>query len=80
MTKIVISDSAGTIVQTLAIGKDAAAGLNRVWWDLRMDPTDQILLRTRPLHEAEFALTADGTRKFPTAATVSCSCHPASTP
>jgi len=69
--KIVISDSAGKVVRTLDVGKEAAAGVNRVWWDLRMDPTDEITLRTRPLHGPEFALGADGTRKFPTAASVS---------
>ena len=70
-TKMVISDAAGKVVRTLEIGKDATAGVNRVWWDLRMDPTDEILLRTRPLHAPEFALGPDGTRKFPTAGSVS---------
>jgi hypothetical protein len=69
--KIVISDSAGKVVRTLDAGKEATAGVNRVWWDLRMDPTDEITLRTRPLHASAFALGADGTRKFPTAASVS---------
>jgi hypothetical protein len=36
-----------------------------------MDPTDEITLRTRPLHVPEFVLGPDGTRKFPTAAAVS---------
>src|SRR3954447_7778930 len=70
-TKIVISDARGGVVRTLDVGKDAAAGLNRVWWDLRMDPTEAIVLRTKPLHTAEYPLGADGARKFPTAATVS---------
>jgi photosystem II stability/assembly factor-like uncharacterized protein len=69
--KMIISDAAGKVVRTLDIGKGATAGLNRIWWDLRMDPTDQITLRTRPLHTPEFALGADGTRKFPTTASVS---------
>ena len=69
--KIVISDPGGAVVRTLDVGKDAAAGLNRVWWDLRMDPSDQITLRTRPLYAPDFALGPDGTRKFPTAAAVS---------
>src|SRR5204862_1923749 len=41
-TKIVISNAAGQVVRTLDVGKDAVAGVNRVWWDLRMDPTDAI--------------------------------------
>jgi photosystem II stability/assembly factor-like uncharacterized protein len=70
-TKITISDAAGKAVRTLDIGKEATAGINRVWWDLRMDPTDEITLRTRPLHGEDFELGADGTRKFPTAASLS---------
>ncbi|MCU1384080.1 MAG: glycosyl hydrolase, repeat-containing protein [Acidobacteria bacterium] len=70
-TKIVISGPDGAVVRTLEVGKDAVAGLNRVWWDLRMDPSDEIFLRTKPLYAAEYALGPDGTRKFPTAAAVS---------
>jgi hypothetical protein len=68
--KIVITDVAGKVVRTLDVGK-AAAGMNRVWWDLRMDPTDEIRLRTCPLHTPEFALGPDRPRKFPTAAALS---------
>jgi hypothetical protein len=70
-TKVLISNADGKVVRTLEVGKEAIAGVNRVWWDLRMDPTDEITLRTRPLHVPEFALGPDGTRKFPTAASVS---------
>jgi photosystem II stability/assembly factor-like uncharacterized protein len=70
-TKIVISNAVGKVVRTLEVGKAATAGINRVWWDLRMDPTDEITLRTRPMHVPEFVLGPDGTRKFPTAAAVS---------
>jgi photosystem II stability/assembly factor-like uncharacterized protein len=69
--KLVISDAAGKTVRTIDAGKDAVAGLNRVWWDLRMDPTDEITLRTKPLHVPDFPLSADGTRKFPTNGTLS---------
>ena len=69
-TKIVISDAAGAVVRTLQVGKEATAGVNRVWWDLQMDPTEKIVLRTRPLHVPDFALEPDGTRKSPTAASV----------
>jgi len=69
--KLVISDAAGKTVRTLDLGKDATAGVNRVWWDLRMDPTEEIKLRTAPLHVPDFTLSADGTRKFPTGGTLS---------
>src|SRR6202007_266432 len=70
-TKLIVSDAAGAVVRTLEVGKEATAGVNRVWWDLRMDPTEEITLRTRPLYVPDFALGPDGTRKFPTAASVS---------
>src|SRR5262249_11583240 len=64
--KIVIADSSGKTVRTLTVGKDATAGINRVWWDLRTDPTPDITLRPPPLHVPDFPMAADGTRKFPT--------------
>jgi photosystem II stability/assembly factor-like uncharacterized protein len=69
--KIVIADASGKTVRTLAVGKEASAGLNRVWWDLRMDPTGDVVLRTPPAHGLDFRLNADGTRKFPGASTLS---------
>ncbi len=69
-TKIVISDAAGKVVRTLDVGKAAVAGVNRVWWDLRMEPTDEITLRTRALHAPDSILAADNTRKFPTQASI----------
>jgi photosystem II stability/assembly factor-like uncharacterized protein len=63
--RLVISDAAGRIVRTMKVGKTAAAGLNRVWWDLRYDATKEIKLRTPPLYAPEFKLGADGTRPFP---------------
>jgi photosystem II stability/assembly factor-like uncharacterized protein len=75
--KIVIADAAGKTVRTIDAGKNAAAGINRVWWDLRMDPTEDITLRTRPMYAPDFSLSADGTRKFPTAATLSVLVPPA---
>jgi photosystem II stability/assembly factor-like uncharacterized protein len=68
---IVISDAAGKVVRTMKVGKDATAGINRVWWDLRSDPTKDFKLRTPPQYAPEFALGPDGTRKFPTAAPMS---------
>jgi hypothetical protein len=69
--KLVINDAAGKTVKTIDAGKEAAAGINRIWWDLRMDATEEITLRTRPLHAPDFALSADGTRKFPTPGSLS---------
>jgi photosystem II stability/assembly factor-like uncharacterized protein len=69
--KIAISDASGKTIRTLDVGKDAAAGINRVWWDLRLDATEEIKLRTAPVHAAEFRLNPDGTRKFPTGGTLS---------
>jgi photosystem II stability/assembly factor-like uncharacterized protein len=69
--KLTVSDAAGKVVRTLKAGKTAAAGVNRVWWDLRSDPTRDIKLRTPPQYAPEFPLAADGTRKFPTAAPMS---------
>jgi len=68
---LVIGDAAGKTVRTLAVGKDATAGLNRVWWDLRTDDTQAISLRTSPQHAAEFRVGPDGTRKFPTGSPLS---------
>ncbi len=69
--KLVISDAAGRTVRTLEVGKDLVPGINRVWWDLRSDPTPDFKLRTPPLHVPDFPMAADGTRRFPTAAPLS---------
>jgi hypothetical protein len=65
-TKVVISDAAGKVVRTLEVGKDATAGVNRVWWDLRTDDSHAITLRTSPRFAPEYRVGPDGTRKFPT--------------
>ncbi len=41
---------------------EARAGLNRVWWDLRGEPSTQIRLRTSPLYAPEVTVGPDGTR------------------
>ena len=68
---LVIRDTNGVTVRTVEAGKDAAAGINRVWWDLRYDPTRDIKLLTSPLHVPEFKVGPDGTRKFPTSGPLS---------
>ncbi|UCC74655.1 MAG: sialidase [Gemmatimonadota bacterium] len=46
--KIHIFDTAGDTVRTLDGTKEV--GINRIWWDLRYEPTEVIKLRTKPLH------------------------------
>ena len=60
---LAIKDAAGLLVRTIEV-KEPHAGLNRVWWDLRGEPTTEVKLRTPPLYAADFRLNADGTRKF----------------
>jgi len=69
--KVVISDASGRTVRTLDVGKDAAAGVNRVWWDLRMDPTEELKLRTPPLNVPDFTMNKEGLRKLATAGPLS---------
>jgi hypothetical protein len=42
-----------------------AAGLNRVYWDLRDDPTTEVKLRTSPRFAPEIRVGPDGTRPGP---------------
>jgi len=69
--QIVVSDAGGQAIRTLKVGKRAGAGINRVWWDLRYDPTADITLRTSPQYAPELKMGADGTRKLPTAGPLS---------
>ncbi|MEO8500797.1 MAG: sialidase, partial [Vicinamibacteria bacterium] len=66
-----ISDASGQVVRTMKVAKNAEAGVNRVWWDLRGDPSKDFTLRTSPLYAPEFKVGPDGTRKLPTAAPLS---------
>ena len=45
---IEIRDAAGETVRTMS--GPLEAGINRVWWDLRTDPSAETTLRTLPLH------------------------------
>ena len=58
--KIRISDEAGQTVRTLE-GKNSA-GINRVWWDLKGEPSTQARLRTKPLHAVWVDLGDQGWR------------------
>jgi photosystem II stability/assembly factor-like uncharacterized protein len=48
------------VVRTLTAPK--AAGLNRVYWDLRDDPTRQVRLRTSPQYAPDITVGPDGWR------------------
>jgi len=66
---LTIADGSGQTVRTLDVTKDARAGMNRAWWDLRTDPSAEFVLRTPPLYGPENKLLGpDGTRKLPVAA------------
>jgi len=68
---LAISDVGGNVVRTMKVAKNADAGVNRVWWDLRMDPTDELKLRMRPLQVPDYAMDKEGLRKLATAGPLS---------
>ena len=57
---LTIADERGEVVRTLRA--DGRAGVNRVMWDLRHEPTREVRLRTKPLHVTDFDLGPEGTR------------------
>ena len=61
--KIIVKDQAGQIVRTIDV-KEPRAGLNRIWWNLRGEPSTEVKPRTRPLYAADFKMNPDGTRRF----------------
>jgi photosystem II stability/assembly factor-like uncharacterized protein len=61
--KVVVKDAGGQIVRTIDV-KEPRAGLNRVWWDLRGEPSTEVKPRTPPLYAGDFKMNPDGTRKF----------------
>ncbi len=64
--KVVVKDSGGQAVRTIEI-KEAHAGINRIWWDLRGELSTEVKPRTPPVYVADYRLNSDGTRKFATA-------------
>lgn len=62
---VAITDANGQTIRTLDGSHDA--GINRVWWDLRYEPTDEPRLRTKPVNAPWFKLGPGNTRKFPEA-------------
>jgi photosystem II stability/assembly factor-like uncharacterized protein len=61
--KISIQDANGKTVRT--INGSNAAGINRVWWDLRFEPAKQFHLRTSPLYAPEVTVGPEGWRQIP---------------
>ena len=60
---ITIADAAGKIVR--AMQGTRQLGVNRVYWDLRNEPSKAPRLRTKPMYQEEFAMDPDGTRAAP---------------
>jgi photosystem II stability/assembly factor-like uncharacterized protein len=58
---LTIADAKGQVVRTLAPPR--AAGLNRVYWDLRDTPSKGVTYRTSPLYAPEIRVGSDGTRE-----------------
>lgn len=46
---IVIKNSTGGVARTLYY-KNGKTGVNRIWWNLREDPSTKILIRNKPLY------------------------------
>ncbi len=66
---ITISDQKGEVVRKLA-GTNTP-GINRVYWDLRYEPSKEIRLRTSPLYAPWLRVGTDGTRPAPGAGSLS---------
>ena len=66
---LTISDAQGQVVRTLR--ENAQAGLNRLYWDLRAEPSTMIRLRTPPLYAPWVKLNDEGWRPTPTGSRLS---------
>ena len=60
---IKIVDAEGKTLRT--VRGTNSAGMNRVWWDLRTEPSKEVRLRTTPAYAPEFRLNAEGWRPLP---------------
>jgi photosystem II stability/assembly factor-like uncharacterized protein len=67
--KLSILDATGKTVRTFDGTKNA--GINRVWWDLKFDPSTQIKLRTSPLYAPDVTVGPEGWRSAPGASPIS---------
>jgi photosystem II stability/assembly factor-like uncharacterized protein len=61
--QIEIADKNGQLIRSIKGTKQA--GVNRLWWDLKYEPTRQPRLRTSPLGHADIGLGPEGWRPFP---------------
>ena len=66
---ITILDAKGQVVRTLT-GTNAA-GLNRIHWNLRYEPTKEVRLRTSPLYAPDMRVGPEGWRPAPDAGRMS---------
>ncbi len=64
-----ILDGQNQVIRTLTAPK--TPGLNRVYWDLRDEPTSEVRMRTSPLHAPDVQVEPDGTRPAPGAGRLS---------
>jgi len=55
-----IVDPGGAVVRTITGTK--TAGVNRVWWNLRFEPTKEARMRTSPLYAPEITVGPEGRR------------------
>jgi hypothetical protein len=60
---IAILDASGDVIRSLKGPRNA--GIDRVWWNLRHDPSKETRLRTSPLHAPWVKVGEDGTRNAP---------------
>ncbi|HLG13996.1 MAG TPA: sialidase [Blastocatellia bacterium] len=67
--KLRIEDSQGQTVRTLTATKNA--GINRITWDLRGEPSKEIRLRTSPAYAPESRVGPEGWRPAPDGARMS---------
>ena len=63
--QLVIADSTGKTVRTLEGTRER--GINRIWWDLKLEQTTEIRLRTSPPYAPEVIVGPEGWRPFPLA-------------
>ena len=54
-----------------AVRCEARPGINRIWWDLRSEPTTQVRLRTSPMSAPEIVVGPEGWRAAPGAPRIS---------
>jgi hypothetical protein len=66
---VTILDQKGEVVRKLT--STNTAGLNRVYWDLRYEPTREIRLRTSPMYAPQVHVGPDGWRPAPGAGALS---------